>query len=84
MMVVLGHRVAVGGAVVAALVCNSISGHRAARHIWFTGYRRPVALLIRRGDDVIAFTPAGDLLDTEEVEALCPGALQRFLSADPS
>lgn len=80
MTVVLGHPVAVGEAVVAALICNSISEHRLPRHVWLTGSRRPVAILVRRGDDVIAFTPEGNSLAAEDVEDLCPGAIQQFLS----
>ena len=80
MKIALGHPVVVGKTVVAALVGNSISKHGLSRHVWFTGSRRPVALLIRRGDTMVAFTPAGDPLQTEDVEDLCPGAIHQFLS----
>lgn len=84
MTIALGHPVAVGDAVIAALVRNSISGNQSARHVWFTGSRSAVALLVRRGAEVTAFTPQGDPLQSEDIERLCPGAIDQFLSAEPS
>ena len=71
---------ALGDRVVAVLVRNTISQSQSSRHIAVTGDRSPVAVLIRQGDQVGAFTPEGDALTPAEVETLCPGALARLAS----
>lgn len=83
MAVALGSPVGIDGIQVAALARNSISAHGFARHIAFAGTRRAVALLIGRGDQVVACTPEGETLTPTEVEALCPGAMAKFIMFMP-
>ena len=72
-----------GDRVVAVLVRNTISQSQSARHVAVSGDRSPLAVLIRQRDQVSAFTPEGDALTAAEVEALCPGALEK-LAATPA
>lgn len=69
-----------GDRVVAVLVRNTISKSQSARHVAVSGDRSPVAVLIRQGDRVNAYTPEGGALTPAEVETLCPGALAQLAS----
>lgn len=80
MRVVLERAVALGGTwVAAALVRQTIHSHATTRHLSFTADKRPAAILLRRGDQLSAFTPSGEPMAADEVERLCPGATTRFL-----
>lgn len=75
MSVVLEGPVRAGGAVVAALVRQEIVPHGPRPGLAVTGFRQPVALLIRTHGATRAFGPDGAALPPEEVERLRPGTL---------
>ncbi|WP_216665577.1 hypothetical protein [Pseudoruegeria sp. HB172150] len=43
--------------------------------------KRPVAVLVRSGEEMRAFSPDGAALSRTDIEALCPGAWARFETA---
>lgn len=79
-MMRLEMRVVSDTTVVAALVGNAVKTDAFGPVFLITGNRRPFALLVRRGDLISAFTPAGALMTMAEVDALCPGAVAQVLS----
>lgn len=81
--IILERAIAVDDHWVAALVRQTIHQHATAHFISVTADKRPVALLIRRGDQLTAVTSTGQPMAADEVERLCPGAATRFLSVRP-
>lgn len=75
MTLALERPVLAGRMAIAAIARTEVLHHRAG----CLGSKHAVALLIRREEGVQAFTPRGRRMSPEEVEALCPGALVRFL-----
>ena len=82
MTVVLERKITSGSAAVAALVRNTIVKNGSATHVWVSGSRIPVILLIRRGDDVTAFSIQGDPVTLSQVDDICPGAVAEFMSPE--
>ena len=77
MDLILDPLVFAGGAAFAALSRTDVMRHGAG----CVGTKGAVALLIRQGADIRAFSPKGREMTMDEVEALCPGALARFEQA---
>ncbi|WP_439154809.1 hypothetical protein [Yoonia sp.] len=68
--------------VVAAVVGNAVKTYAIGPVFLITGNRRPFALLVRRGDLIDAFTPAGAPMTMAEVDTFCPGAVAQVLSVE--
>ena len=84
MIVVLETQLVFGKTIVAALVRNVIDKYHSANHLAVTGDRSPLAVLIRTGDQIDAFTPQGDPLTMSQIHQLCPDAVARLMSKDLS
>jgi len=80
MKFVLDSPVIVGETVVAAVSRNTISKNMSDRHISVTGAKRPVALLVKTDDLLIAFNPSGASMTLDDVERLCSGVISQFES----
>ncbi len=78
MTVALDPPVRVGGAVVATLSRVEIVRKGIGRFVFISAGKVPEAVLIAHGRRVDAFAPDGRRLTEGDVEALCPGALDRF------
>ncbi len=73
-----------GDRAAAAVVRHSVAERRWGRHVAITASRSPVALLVRHGDHLAAFTPQGDPLALDDVERMCPGAISAFVGGSRS
>lgn len=88
MSIVLDPVVRARGVSVAALCRVTLipAAQRSGVSVW--AEKRPLALLLRRGDTIRCLAPDGASLPESEVERLCPGVLTRFAelcdAADPS
>jgi hypothetical protein len=84
MTFVLERSNAVGGTWVAAVVNQTVHRHATGNHLVLTAERHPVAILLGRGEQLAAFTTAGEPLAMDEVERWCPGATAQFLRSQTS
>ena len=82
MKVVLEAQLVLGKAIVAALVRNSVHEYHSAYHVAVIGDRSPLAVLIKVGDQVDAFTLLGEPLAISQLKALYPDAIADLISTD--
>lgn len=71
----------VGGHKTAALVETSGKkiGKFGCQSIWIA--KRPLAILVAKGQNIDAFDMSGRSLSQDQIHRLCPGALDRFKGA---
>ena len=81
MKFVLDSPIIVGEILVAAVCRNTIFENVSDRHIAVTGAKRPVALLVKSDDLLIALNPSGASMTLDDVERLCPGMISQFETA---
>ena len=84
MKVVLETQLVLGKTLVAALVRNVVHEHHSAYHVAVVGDRRPIALVIKVGDQIDAFDLHGEPLAISQLKALYPDAIATLMSPDLS
>jgi len=84
MNVVLETQRVFGKTIIAAVVRNAFDKYHSAYHLGVTGDRSPLAVLIRTGDQIDAFTPNGDPLTMSQIHQLSPEAVAHLMSKDLS
>ena len=75
----LDRHIGIGSRSVAAIVELALSCRGGRSGVYLYGAKRPLAILIHDGDEMLALDPYGEPLSPDEVESLCPGALEAFL-----
>lgn len=84
MKVVLETQLVFGKTIVAALVRNVVHEYHSAYHVAVIGDRSPLAVVIKVGDQIDAFTLQGEPLAISQLKALYPEAIEDLMSTDLS
>ena len=84
MKVVLETQLVLGKTIVAALVRNVVHEHHSGNHVAVIGDRSPLAVVIKVGDQIDAFTLQGEPLAISQLKALYPDAIAALMSTDLS
>lgn len=82
MTVVLETQRVFGKIIVAALVQNVIDEHHSPNYLAVTGERHPLAVLIRTGEQIVAFTPQGDPMTVGQIHQLKPDAVAQLMTKE--
>jgi hypothetical protein len=78
MTVKLDKKITVANLTVAAVVDVSLALGQCGPAFGCVGHKRPVAILVSRGDKRVAFLPDGTPLSPQELDAICADAWQLF------
>jgi hypothetical protein len=63
----------VGDTFVAVLACHEIEATSSFGFLSFSGGKVPLAVILRKADDIIAYHPDGRSMDLTELKLLCQG-----------
>jgi hypothetical protein len=82
MTVSLDNMIKLGPLRIMALSEREITANHSNGAIFAYGQKRPIAVLIRRGDALDVYGLQGDPMTREQVETICPGAWRAALDTD--
>ncbi len=78
MTLVLDPPLKAGSRRVAVLSETHVTAHGSGRGLWATAIKTPVAVLVADADSLHAMDLRGRPLDTDTLEAACPGLVARM------